>query len=241
VLVQACLNGARDPGEHPAIPRDPAGFGRDAAACAAAGARSFHLHPRDGAGAESLDADVIGAAVAAVRAAAPGVPVGVSTGLWICDGDPDLRARLVSAWALRPDMASVNVREPGWRALCAQLGDLGVAVEIGLGTAEDAERFAAAGIAARCVRALVEPSDREPAAAVARAAAIAAVLDDAVPALPQLHHGFGAATWAVLDAAAPAGRDVRIGFEDTLEDAAGERAPANAALVAATVARYGAG
>ena len=43
------------------------------------------MHPRDRDGRETLDPDVIDAAVREVRAAC-GVPVGVSTGAWI---EPD--------------------------------------------------------------------------------------------------------------------------------------------------------
>jgi uncharacterized protein (DUF849 family) len=237
VLLQACINGARDPGRHPAVPVAPPELARDAAACVAAGARSIHLHVRDGGGAESLAADAVGACVGAVRAAVPdGVEVGISTGLWICGGDAGARAELVAGWDVRPDMVSLNVDEAGWEALWDLLAELGVAVEAGLSSAADARALVASGRVPR--RALVEPDAPDPEAAVADAAAMAAVLDAGAPGVPQLHHAFGPATWAVLDVAVPAGRDVRIGLEDVLVEPDGAATAGNAALVAAAAARY---
>ena len=50
------------------------------------------------------------------------------------------------------------------------------------------------------------------------------------------HHGEGAATWPVLREAITLGRDVRIGFEDTLSLPDGTKASDNAALVATVAA-----
>ena len=51
------------------------------------------------------------------QAESPGVPVGVSTGRWITDGDADARQDAVARWGdlddlARPDFASVNLSEP---------------------------------------------------------------------------------------------------------------------------------
>jgi hypothetical protein len=77
--------------------------------------------------------------------------------------------------------------------------------------------------------------DLDPAAAVARAAAIDDALDAAGIAAPRLHHGVEAATWPVLERACAAGHDIRVGLEDTLVLPGGRRAPDNAALVAAAL------
>ncbi|MEH1169162.1 3-keto-5-aminohexanoate cleavage protein [Micromonospora sp. CPCC 205539] len=84
--MKACLNGGRSRSAHPAVPVIPAELAADAARCAALGATAVHIHPRDAAGAESLRPEVISAALDAIRAARPGLPVGVSTGAWI---EPD--------------------------------------------------------------------------------------------------------------------------------------------------------
>ncbi len=196
------------------------------------------MHPRDGDGAESFDAAVIEQAVAAIRSAARGTELTLSTGLWIADGDPEVRAALIGAWTVLPDACSVNVGEPGWRELVKLLAARGVGVEAGIWSHDEAVEFAASGLEDRCLRALVEPQEREPGAAMVTAAAIDGVLGEVGIGLPRLHHGYDAATWYVLDAAVPAGRDIRIGFEDTLTLPDGAPARDNAALVAAARDRY---
>jgi uncharacterized protein (DUF849 family) len=239
VILQACLNGDRAPGTHPALPVSPEALARDAAACVAAGAQALHLHVRDGDGRESLDADAMDATLAAVRAAAPGVEVSVSTGLWITAGDAMARLAHVDAWRALPDSASVNVIETGWAELARALSARGVRVEIGLWSAEGAEAFAASDLEPACVRALVEPHDEEAGAAIVTATAIDRMLGQAGVRLPRLHHGTDRTTWSVLDAAVPAGRDVRIGLEDTLVLPDGAVTPDNATLVRAARERYG--
>lgn len=237
MLLQACLNGTRERGEHPALPLDPGALAADAARVVGAGAGSLHVHPRDRRGEEALEARVIGAAVAAVREAVGGVELSVSTGLWMTRGDVARRHALVATWEERPDCASVNVAEEGWRELCELLGEHGVRVEIGLWSVEDAEAFAASDLAPLCVRALVEPKEDDGPGAVAVAADVDAVLDAAGLDLPRLHHGHGPATWSVLDAAVRLGRDVRIGLEDTLTLPDGRRAASNLELVVAASTR----
>ncbi len=55
---------------------------RDVAAVAAVGVDAVHLHVKDDQGADTLDAHAVAAALAAVRTASPGLPVGVTTGMW---------------------------------------------------------------------------------------------------------------------------------------------------------------
>ena len=47
MLIQACLNGSRTLGEHPALPITPQELARDAQRVVAAGARALHIHPRN--------------------------------------------------------------------------------------------------------------------------------------------------------------------------------------------------
>lgn len=241
VLLQACLNGNRAPGAHPALPLSPEELARDAAAAVTAGARSLHLHPRDGDGREILEPGPIGAAVSAVRAAVPGVEISLSTGLWIAGEDPERRHALVGAWDVRPDLVSLNVGEDGWVELGHLLHSLGIGIEIGLSSGAEAQEFAAAGLTYACRRALGEPVEEDADAAVATSMAIDEALDAAGVDLPRLHHGLEAATWAVMDAAVARGRDVRVGLEDTLELPGGARAAGNTELVVAAAERYGLG
>jgi uncharacterized protein (DUF849 family) len=231
--VQACLNGSRPRGAHPALPLDGAALADAARACAAAGATSVHLHPRDAAGAETLDGAVVDATVLAVRRACPGIGIGVTTGAWIV---PDASTRLlaVRGWSA-PDFASVNLSEDGAAAVMAALLDRGIGVEAGLATVEDVGRLDATGLAARLERVLVEVEALDASAAVAQADAIDVALDGAGIAAPRLHHGLDDATWAVIARAVARGHDMRAGLEDTLVLPGGRRAPDNAALVVAAV------
>jgi uncharacterized protein (DUF849 family) len=219
------------------VPLTPAELAAEGAAAVAAGAAALHVHPRDDRGAESLDGAVNAAAVAAVRAACPGVPVGVTTGLWIAGEDPERRAALVAGWTdPLPDFASVNLGEAGAAALMRQLLDQGVGVEAGLADLDDVDALAATGLADRCVRALLEPSG-DGGTATALAAAMEERLAAHGIATPTLHHGEDAATWDVIRAALALGRDVRVGLEDVLVLPDGTAAAGNAELVAATSAR----
>ncbi|MEV0646478.1 3-keto-5-aminohexanoate cleavage protein [Phytomonospora sp. NPDC050363] len=236
MLIKVCLNGGRLRRDHPAVPITPAELAADAAASVAAGAAAVHMHPRDASGAESLAPEDVGAAVAAVRAACPGTPVGVSTGLWISDGDPDARRHIVGQWGslppeARPDFASANVGEPGFAALTELLLESGVAVEAGVWSPDDAEHLAETGLAPRCLRVLVEiigvPADLAP----ALAERILARLDELGVATPRLLHGEEAATWPMVEMAARLGLPTRIGLEDTISGPGGVNVPGNAALV----------
>ena len=238
MFLQACLNGSRPPGDHVRLPLTPDELARDAAEVAEAGAVAVHLHPRGPDGLETLEPDRCDAAVAAVREAAPELEISLSTGLWITDGDVERRLECIRGWAELPDCVSLNVSEEGWEAVGALLHERGIEIEIGLWHADHPARLAAAGLARRCRRALVEPQETAPAIAVATAGAIDGGLERERIELTQLHHGIDFTTWAVLDAAVGRGREVRIGFEDTywLPDA--RRAGSNAELVAAAAERY---
>ena len=238
VFLQASLNGARAPGEHERLPLTPAELARDAREVAEAGAVAVHVHPRDRDGRESLEPAACDAAVAALREAAPGLEISVSTGLWITEGDVERRLACVRGWTELPDCASLNVAEEGWEELGALLAERGVWIEIGLWHADHPARLAGAGLARRCRRALVEPQETAPAIAVATAGAIDGGLERERIELPQLHHGTDFTTWAVLDAAVRRAREARVGLEDTLSLPDARRAASNAELVAAAAARY---
>jgi uncharacterized protein (DUF849 family) len=233
-LIKVCSNGDRSRGDHPAVPLTPDELARDAAACVAAGAQAFHIHPRDPEGEQTLEAEATATVLQAVRAAAPGVPVGGTTLIDICGGDPERRLAMVRAWTVKPDFVSLNLEEPGADELARCLIDeMGVGVEAGVFDVSDADALAASSFRDEVVRVLIEVADPDPAAAVEHCARIEAALDVAGIDAPRLHHGEGVATWAVIDAALALGRDVRIGLEDTLVMADGSPAPDNAALVAA--------
>ena len=234
VLVKACLNGTRTRAEHEAVPLSARDLAIESERAVAAGAGALHVHPRTPDGSESLDPGVCGAAISAIRAVCPGVPVGLSTGVWI-ESTPDRRLSCITRWTILPDFVSVNVSEPGTQDLCEYLLVRGIGIEAGVWSAADAETFVKSGLAGRCLRVLIEPTDPLPNDALSTAAAVNAVLDRHGITLPRLLHGIEQAAWAVLETALRQGYDIRIGFEDTLDLPDGKRAQSNADLIAAAV------
>jgi uncharacterized protein (DUF849 family) len=234
-MLQACLNGRRSRAEHPAVPLTSAELAADARRALAAGAQELHVHPRAPDGRDTVEPEAVAATVRAIRAACPGTPLGLTTGLWTTDGDAERRHAWVEAWLELPDYASVNLFEPGCAELCALLGERGVGIEAGVWAVADARRLLESGLAP--LRVLVEPSDGGAADPVAAAAEIDELLVAAGVSAPQLHHGAGPEAWTVLDAAVARGRDVRIGLEDTVVMPDGSRARDNAELVAEAARR----
>ena len=234
-LVGAALNGARTRGEHRAVPRTPAELAADTSAVVAAGADVVHVHAFDEGGVETLAAEACAAALRAIRAASPGVPISLTTTAAI---EPDSRRRLarVAAWTELPELVTANMGEPGIVELCLHLLGRGVGIEAGLLELADAHAFVRSGLADRCVRVLVEPLDADPDGAVAHAAAIEDVLAAAQIRLEQMHHGEGIALWAVSRRALARGHGVRTGLEDTTVLPDGRPPADNAALVRAAVA-----
>jgi uncharacterized protein (DUF849 family) len=217
MAVLACLNGARSQAEHPGVPQSPAELAADAVAVRRAGAFAVHVHPRDRRGAQTMDARACDAAVSAIRAAVPGMPIGLSTSE-VIQADPFARAAAVRSWGQRPDFVSVNLSELGWA---------GIAVEAGLATAAEAQALADSPFVHQVLRALVE---------VGGGAEEARAIAQLVPGgTAQLWHGYGGRTWEVLGAAAAAGVDVRVGLEDVVVLPDGTLAANNAELVAAAV------
>jgi uncharacterized protein (DUF849 family) len=225
--VMACLNGGRTRNEHGAVPLTPAELAVDAASVRRAGAFAVHLHARDARGGQTMAPAACDPAVEAIRAAAPGLPVGLTTSSDV-DPDPFARAAAVRAWRKPPDFVSVNLSELGWAGIARAALHAGIAVEAGLSTPDDADELARSPFAHQVVRALVEVEGGvDEARAIARR----------IPAeVRQLWHGLGQRTWEVLPAAIAAGHEVRVGLEDVLVLPDGRRAQSNAELVAAAVA-----
>src|SRR5689334_9060497 len=192
----------------------PRHLARDARAVAALGVSSFHVHPRDVDGQESLDPGPIGAVVSAIRQAAPSMEIGVTTARWV-EPNPFKRTELVQQWGrlprhARPDVASVNVHERGWQRVCAALDAVGIGVELGVWTTGDAVQLKQAGLPRGTVRVLAEVTVTDPDTAVAEAVRILKALGP-VPA-PILLHGEEAGAWPVLEYAQRNHLDTRIGF-----------------------------
>ena len=236
MLIKACLNGARERGEHPALPLTLEEIAHDAALVVAAGARALHIHPRNSETKQSLVEQDQAAALIAVRRRCPGIPVGISTARWI-EADERVRLQRVREWTVLPDFASVNFDEPGAVELCHALRERGIGVEAGLSSAADVEVLLHFDLAKHCLRVLIEPGEEEASAALAAAQEMIDALGEAHIRVPKLLHGFGVAAWPLFDAALRYGYDARIGLEDTLSLPDGRMAQGNAELVALAVSK----
>src|SRR5690242_10271955 len=112
MLIEAAINGGRTRADCPVLPVTPAQQAAAAAEVVAAGAGAIHVHVRGTDERESFAAEDVSVALQAIRAAVPGIPVGVST---VARVEPDtaVRLRAVAAWRVLPDFASVNFYEDG--------------------------------------------------------------------------------------------------------------------------------
>lgn len=236
MLLQACLNGARGPGEHPALPVTPAALARDAAEVVAAGAGALHVHAKDARGVDSLNGGLLAAALTAVRQASPAVPIGVTTGAWAAP-DPGERVVAIRGWTVLPDFASVNWHEAGADQVAAALLESGVAVEAGLWHAAAVDAWLSSPHRDQCLRVLLEiPDGLDDGATVEEADRLVALVAGSHGqgrAVPLLLHGEGSSCWPALRHAHRLQLATRIGLEDTLVLPDGSPAPDNAALVAA--------
>ena len=216
VLIKCCLNGGRRKEQVSAVPETPAELAAAAIAVRDAGAGAVHVHPRGADGSQSNDPDDIGRAIKAIREACPGMPVGATTILSLYeDRNANARLRQVEQWRVLPDFVSCNWFEEGATELAELLLSMGIGVEAGLTTVENARAFAQSSVADRCLRVLVEVIDREGVDGVATTTAIDAALDAAGSMTPRLHHGFNLMTWSIIENAFRIGCDVRVGLEDT--------------------------
>jgi uncharacterized protein (DUF849 family) len=232
LLLQAALNGDRD---HPALPRTPSELAAEGRAAVDAGARVLHMHPYGDDGRETFAAGACSAALSAVRAVCPGIPISLSTSAAI-ERDLQRRYTQIAGWTDLPELVTANQGDPGILELCELLIGRGVGIEAGLLSRGDAKTFVHSGLAPRCVRALIEPLDAEPDDAVAHAEAMERALTDVGITLEQVHHGDGIASWAVNRRAVERGHGIRTGLEDTPVLPDGRVASGNGELVAAAAA-----
>ncbi|MCP4615864.1 MAG: hypothetical protein GY844_05460 [Bradyrhizobium sp.] len=228
-MLQACLNGGRKRDYHPALPLSADELAADARAVIAAGAEQIHLHVRGADGKESLHPDDVARTLAAVRAAVPGVPLGLSTGWWI---PPKGRARQehIRAWQTMPDYVSINLIEEDCAEVIGLALSKGIGVEAGIWSPADAAKFIAHPDAARCLRVLIEINEQDLSVAMDAYRGVMAVLDRAGV---RLLHGLDATMWDVYREALAAGLDARIGLEDGKHLPSGAIAEGNATLIRA--------
>jgi len=235
-LLKSTINGGRPRGSHPELPTTPEECARTARAVAAAGAGAIHVHIRNTAGAESLAAADLARTLTAMRAAAPGTPLGISTHARILN-DVARRLDAVAGWTELPDFASVNFHEEGAAELAAQLIDRGVGVEAGLFQADAARICVESGMAPRCLRLMFEPGGGPLGDVLRVVDEMEAVIDRSTTTVPRLLHGGGDNSWAVIDEAARRGYQTRVGFEDSFVLPDGSTARDNGEMVAEALRR----
>ncbi|MEO3790839.1 3-keto-5-aminohexanoate cleavage protein [Nonomuraea sp. B10E15] len=230
-MLQVCLNGARNRIESAHLPMTPQDLAEAAREAVEAGAQDIHLHPKNHDGEDTLDPAHVDAAITAVRAAVPAVPIGVTTGAWTLP-DARQRAAMVGSWAVLPDHASVNWHEDGATIVASALLERGIGIEAGIYTeTEAARRFLTWPQRHRVLRVIAEVTDTNPQTAAATAITLLNELSGT--GLPILLHGEETAAWTVLRTAAIRGLDTRIGMEDVLRLPDGAPATSNAALIRA--------
>lgn len=233
MLLQACLNGSRQPSEHPRLPVTPSELAADAVAAVDVGAVGLHVHAKRSDGLDSLAGPDIDAAVRAVRAAVPGVPLGVTTGAWAA-ASVTARLEAVRSWTELPDFASVNWHEPGAEELASLLLDRGIGVEAGVWRTDAAERWRGWSRSRECVRVLLEVIGVATESSLCEEL-LAAIGDS--HGIPVLLHGEGRTCWPVFDRAVRRRSEVRIGLEDTLTMPDGSPARDNRSLIEAALYR----
>jgi len=231
-MLQACLNGGRTRDFHPALPLSADELAADAKAVVTAGAEQIHLHVRGSDGKESLHPDDVEHTLAAVRASAPGVPVGLSTGWWIAPKGPARQAHIRS-WQAVPDYVSVNLIEQDSAEVIDLALSKGIGVEAGLWSPADAEKFIAHPNARNCLRVLIEINEQDLQAGMKSFRGIVTILDRAAIHLARLLHGLDATMWDFYRLARAEGLDTRIGLEDGKLLPSGAQAESNAAMIRA--------
>jgi uncharacterized protein (DUF849 family) len=231
-MLQACLNGGRPRDFHPALPISADQLAADARAVVAAGAEQIHLHVRSADGKESLHPDDVARTLAAVRAAVPGVPIGLSTGWWI---PPKGRARRehIRAWQVLPDYVSINLIEEDSAEMIDLALSKGIGVEAGIWSPADAEKFLAHPKAYRCLRVLIKINEQDLSVGMDAYRGVTAILDRAGIRLPRLLHGLDVTMWDFYREALAQNLDARIGLEDGKHLPSGTVADSNAALIGA--------
>ena len=235
-LIKAAINGGRTKAEHSSVPVYPDELASVVIECLEVGADAVHLHVRSSSGDESLYAEDLARTLVAVRSASPDALIGVSTGAWILP-DRIERFQAVAAWEVLPDFASVNFSEEGAAELSRLLLSRGVDVEAGLSSSDGADVLIKSGLAARCIRVLLEPQEQEMARVLETVNKIETILETGKVEVPRVLHGTEATSWQIMDEAITRGYGVRIGLEDTLSLPDGSIARGNVELVAEAVRR----
>ncbi|OIQ33706.1 MAG: 3-keto-5-aminohexanoate cleavage protein [Alphaproteobacteria bacterium MedPE-SWcel] len=240
-IMVAPTGARRRKSDHPALPVTMAEIIDTAAACHAAGAAGLHLHVRDGEGRHCLDAGRYAETLSELQLRVPQMRAQITTeaaGLF------DVPAQLACLNALRPDWASISVREiardPDLAdrvyGLCAETG---TEVQHILYDAEDAallRAWQARGIVRQGQSSVLFVLGRYAVGQQSEPGQLTPMLSAHRGGGPWMLCAFGPQEHACLQAAAARGGDLRVGFENSLFAADGVMHADNAASVRTLIA-----
>lgn len=242
LIVTVAPNGSRiGPGDHPAVPVNPAQLADTAARCLEAGAAVLHLHVRDGEGAHCLDVGRYREAIAAVRDAVGERMVVQATTEAAGRFRPPEQMALVRE--LCPEAVSLALREfipgdavePPAREFLQWLAGQPIHPQLILYSATDVARYCelrAADVIPEMPHDLLFVLGRYGTAHEAEPTDLLPFLRVHDGTVPWAACAFGPREHACVVAAAALGGHVRVGFENNLRLRDGRTAPDNAALVA---------
>ena len=226
--------------DHPALPITIPEIVAATCDSAAAGATALHLHVRDKEGQHSLDVGLYSEALAELDRALPGFPVQITTE---AGGIYDTRAQLDLLETLKPRWVSISLCEAtrsatDARRMYAFCAANGIAVQHIVYDEDDAnilrdwQSRGVLGEEEDVILVIGRYGQRQP--------ADLADLERLVTSLPPIGRwmvcAFGATEHRVLAEAARSGGDIRVGFENSITDAAGRQWASNAASVRALCA-----
>lgn len=241
-MLQVTPNGPFGKDAHPDMPVSMDELLDDLRGCFEAGARGVHLHPRDRAGAETLDPSAVNDTCRRVREAAEemglAIEIGLTTGAWIA---PDLATRLsmIREWE-GVDCATVNLCEDGFEHVMSTMLEHGIGIDVGLWSPVELDRLSQSGMLPHAQRVSIELAPGEPyflqGEPLRLAQQVNDALDEAGSTCPRLTHGEKNWTWPLVEDAFRRGHDTRVGFEDSLLLPNGDLAHDNAELVSAAIA-----
>ncbi|MEX0286000.1 MAG: 3-keto-5-aminohexanoate cleavage protein [Paracoccaceae bacterium] len=223
--------------DHPALPVTVPEIIGATAECAKAGANALHLHVRDRAGRHSLDAGLYSEAMAELDRVLPGLPVQITTE---AGGVYDTTAQLRLLHDLRPDWVSISLREAARspsdaKAMYGFCRDQAIAVQHIVYDATDAGllRDLQATGALREQESVILVIGRYDQTQTTDNSDLDRLLQELPPVGSWMVCAFGPMEHQVLIEAAKRGGDVRVGFENSIQDANGYPWADNAASVRA--------
>lgn len=241
-FIMVAPNGARrGKTDHPALPVTLQDTVDTARSCHAAGADALHLHIRDAQGGHSLDPGAYAEALAELAQVVPTMRIQITTE---AAGVYDVPAQLECLTRLQPGWASISVREiarapdlaPRVYGVCADQGTQVQHILYDTGDIAILREWQAQGIVPEGPVSVLYVLGRYAAGQVSTP-------EDLAPfraAMPESDDwmvcAFGPAEHDCLIHAAGQGGQLRVGFENSLTNSAGQPHPDNAASVAALVA-----